>query len=558
MQLNIRVAGPAGLGINSTAEIIWSIASNLWYEVLTDIEYESRIKWWTNHFDINISDKYKSISKMVDILIVFDHKSIYKYLKDLKEKSFILSNNKWIEKLDKEIISYINEKNITLLWIDIDDKYDNTYFIWLLAKLLQIPLVEIKKEIEKVFSRKWQEVVDKNIKVVEDIINSSIEIKSHIFLKKIWENKKFSYGNKMITLWALDSWLEYYSAYPMTPASTILTEVIKANRCKFLQAEDEIAVINSALGASYTWLRSMVWSSGWWFALMTEALSFAVQAEIPITVVLSQRAGPSTGTPTYHEQWDLPYALSPTFGDYNHIILIPNSVEEAYTMAWKSLSLADKYQSIVILLIDKQLSEAHTNIREDLMPNRIDRWEILDNPPQDYARYKLTDNWVSPRVRVWTKNWDFIATSYEHDEYGATTEDSEMKKKMTEKRFKKLENFYKKENIKWYDIYNEKAKKIIMTMWLNNYVVKKFIALNPEYGLISIRFLKPLDNRLRQDLENREEVIFIENNYSGQLENYITKELSLNFIQGLEIKNLRKYDLLPFYYEDVEEGINNL
>jgi 2-oxoglutarate/2-oxoacid ferredoxin oxidoreductase subunit alpha len=99
----------------------------------------------------------------------------------------------------------------------------------------------------------------------------------------------------------------------MTPSSTILSEIIKSKKVPFLQAEDEISVINSALGASFTGTRSMVGTSGGGFALMTEALSFAVQAEIPITAVLSQRAGPSTGTPTFHEQGDINFALNPTF-----------------------------------------------------------------------------------------------------------------------------------------------------------------------------------------------------------------------------------------------------
>lgn len=137
----------------------------------------------------------------------------------------------------------------------------------------------------------------------------------------------------MISYGAIASELEFYAAYPMTPASTILTEIINSKKIKTLQAEDEIAVINSALGASFTGARSMVGTSGGGFALMTEALSFAVQAEIPIVVVLSQRAGPSTGTPTFHEQGDILYATRPTFGDIQNIVLCPSTMEEGYFMA---------------------------------------------------------------------------------------------------------------------------------------------------------------------------------------------------------------------------------
>jgi len=119
----------------------------------------------------------------------------------------------------------------------------------------------------------------------------------------------------------------------MTPASTVLSEIVNSKKVTYLQAEDEIAVMNSALGATFTGKRSMVATSGGGFALMTEALSFATQAEFPIVAVLSQRAGPSTGTPTYFEQSEILYALVPTFGGGDHVVLIPSTMEEGYAMA---------------------------------------------------------------------------------------------------------------------------------------------------------------------------------------------------------------------------------
>jgi pyruvate/2-oxoacid:ferredoxin oxidoreductase alpha subunit len=70
--------------------------------------------------------------------------------------------------------------------------------------------------------------------------------------------------------------------------------------------------------------------------------------------------------------------------------------------------------------------------------------------------------------------------------------------------------------------------------------------------LIIIKFFKPFDQRLKNDLKGKDEVIFVENNYSGQMENYVTKELHLNSQEGLKISHLRKYDLFPFYIEDFE------
>ena len=241
----------------------------------------------------------------------------------------------------------------------------------------------------------------------------------------------------MIAYGAIASELEFYSAYPMTPASSILTEIINSKKIPYLQAEDEIAVINAALGASFTGARSMVGTSGGGFALMTEALSFAAQAEIPIVAILSQRAGPSTGAPTFHEQGEILYATRPTFGDIENIVMVPSTLEEAYFMAGQSLNLAQKYQTTVIFLTDKQFSEGKVTIGE-LQAASVDRGKISENPGADYDRYQLTEDGVSPYVRVGVENGDFIATSYEHDEYGETSESSDMKIKMTEKRAKKV------------------------------------------------------------------------------------------------------------------------
>lgn len=551
MNLNTRITWAAWAWVNSTVDIIAELYAELGYDLITDIEYESRIKWWVNFFDVNISDKWeKFLTKYVDIILAFNHESLEKQISSLKENATIIINSKWINKLKEKWISF---DNFNVLELEITDKYDNTYLLWIYAKYLNLDINIILEKIEKIFGKKWTDTVEYNKNIVKNIFET-YEIKniSDFKISKVWESKKTIYWNKSLTKWSIEWGLEFYSAYPMTPASTILSEVINDWRVKYLQAEDEIAVINSALWASFTWARAMIGSSGWGFALMSEALSFAVQAEFPITVVLSQRAGPSTGTPTYHEAWDINFALNPTFGDFEHVVMYPSNLEEAYYFWGLALNIADKYQSIVLILMDKQSSEMVWTYWQLSVP-KIDRWIVLENPGVDYKRYELNESWVSPRVKVWTVNWDFIATSYEHDEYWATSEDPIVKKAFTEKRFKKLEDFFEKEWYSGYEIVNPTAKKMLIVTSFTSYTAKEFVKNNSEFGLIIIKFLKPLDIRLRKEIEWKEEIIFIENNYSGQLENYITKEFGLKYIPNLKISNLRKYDLFPFYIEDFNE-----
>lgn len=551
MRLNIRVTGAAGLGMNSTADIIADVLAELGYHVNTDIQYQSIIKGWLNYFDIFVSDTSKYISKYVDVLVALDAKNLEVALPFLKEEGIIIVNSKHLIKLEKNNISL---EDYQVLPLEITAKYDNTYLISILAKLFSLDETIILSKIEKIFSRKWAEVVAENKAIFTDIFqNYIIKVQNPVGpLLRLGAARKTIYGNKALTLWAIAGKLEYYSAYPMTPASTILTEVIKDGTVPYLQAEDEISVSMSALWASFAGKRSMVGTSGGWFALMVESISFAQQAELPLVMVLAQRAGPSTGTPTFFEQGDLNMALNPSFGDFDHIVIAPSSLENAYYSWGQALNLAQKYQTVVIVLIDKQFADGKATLESELVVPEIERGKLEINPAKDYKRYELTEDGVSPYTLPGTIDGDFIATSYEHDEYGATTEESGMKVAMTEKRMKKLHNFFQKEGIHGYEVFNPAAKKVIITTSYTIYTAKEFIKNNPEFGLIIIHFLKPLDERLLDEIKDKQEVIFVEGNYSGQLENYISKEFGLKYIPTLTIRNLRKYDLYPFYYEDFE------
>lgn len=549
---SIRIAGPAGLGMHSVMDIIASAFSSLGYNIITDSEYQSIIKWGLNFYDVNITTNTPYIARKIDVLIALNDKNIYPNLIDLKEGWVIIASKKWIDAVEKNVGDLRTKYKV--FDPEITDKYENTYLVGILAWVLGINTEVFHTFIRKSFLKKWDEIVAKNIEILDTyaVIGSEKRLSSEesgFDFSLEWTSKTMIYGNKALAYGAIASELEYFSAYPMTPASTVLSEIVNSKKVTYLQAEDEIAVMNSALGASFTGKRSMIATSGGGFALMTEGLSFAAQAEFPIVAILSQRAGPSTGTPTYQEQSEISYSLVPTFGGSDHVVLIPSTMEEAYYMGGQSLNIAQKYQTTVIILTDKQFSEGKVTTTE-LKSAPVNRGKLLENPTPEYKRYEFTDDGVSPYVRVGTENGDFIATSYEHDEYGATSEEMDMKVKMTEKRARKLENFYEKEGIMGYRVVNPAAKKMILTFSFTAYTAQAFVEENSEWWLIVVTCLKPLDARLRDVIIGLEKVVFVESNFSGQLEDYVTKEFGLKFVSTLQISHLRKYDLLPFYMED--------
>jgi 2-oxoglutarate/2-oxoacid ferredoxin oxidoreductase subunit alpha len=198
------------------------------------------------------------------------------------------------------------------------------------------------------------------------------------------------FGNECIAKGAIEAGMDFYAAYPMTPASSLIDVVTTDNRVTFFQGEDEIAVSMAMLGAKVAGKRSMCGTSGGGFALMTESIAFSNQAEIGGVYVLAQRDGPSTGTPTYTGQADLAYALNASFGDTFPIVLAPSTFEEGYRQIGKALNWSDIYQHPVILLTDKQFSEGYIAINpKDLKAEEIKRGKLVQGT-EGYKRYEFT------------------------------------------------------------------------------------------------------------------------------------------------------------------------
>jgi len=549
MKFIVAFSGPAGSGVNTAWLIVWDYFSKLWYDVIWDKEYQSIIKWWNNTFINYISDDWKFLSSNIDLFFAYDNLAITR-----NEKVYNLKKIIEVEKID--MVNMVSVAMFfAIIWKNIDEinQIVNDYF-W-------------NKKIPEIIQKRNQEALLKWYELAKDLEKIDLEIKN------IWE-REFIDGNYIVAEWAVDAALSFYSAYPMTPASTLIKYITKHKNVEFFQWEDEIAVAMSMLGARFAGKRAMCGTSGGWFALMTETISMANQMEIWWVYVLSQRWGPSTWTPTFTEQWDLLYALNASFWDTQPIVVYPSTIQNAYDLIQKVLNWADFYQHPIIILLDKQFSESYFSA--DLKRNLNSKDKKLDkikfNPENEevfewikdikednFLRYKLTEDGISPYTYPWIKNWDFIATSYEHTQSWSVTEDPEIKMQMTEKRHKKLDIFRENEfneNFRGFEVINENAKKFFVTMWMNRIVLEEYIKQNSEYGIIIIEVLQPLDEELGNFIEGREveKLIFVELNFSGQLENYLTWKLWLNCESWKDkIDRIRKYNNYPLFLEDLEK-----
>ena len=540
MHLNIAFSGPAGSGINTAWELLSELLSKKWYCVRVDKEYASVIKWSNNTMFVNISNDGKPyFSRKVQTFIALDKIAIEK-------------NSELFELEEIIDLSTVNTTR------------KNTFAFAVAVEKLNLK----HEEAEKMLEEKWFLAKDRewNLKALEEWIEFG---KNHGWVKSdfsndVWTPLSMQIWNSLIADGAAKAWLEFYSAYPMTPASTIINGILKYPEITFQQWEDEIAVSMMMLGASYAWKRAMCGTSGGWFALMVESLAFANQTEIWWVYVLSQRDWPSTGTPTFVAQWDLDIALNTWFGETKPIVLAPSNYEETYEMISWALNWSEIYQHPVIFLVDKTLSECLMSINvSKLKEPEIRHWEIAKESDSDkYLRYKNTESWISPRAVPWTKNTLFIASSYEHTESWATNENPRIKVQQMEKHARKMNTFKKEELKEWiaYEIINPNAKKFFITRWINRYPIEKVISKNNDWWLIVMKVFQPFDESLRKffkEKENRiEKLLFVELNHDGSCERYIRSECWLTTDEwNNKIDHLRKFSLYPFMVEDIEEKI---
>jgi len=395
----------------------------------------------------------------------------------------------------------------------------------------------------QVIQTQYPRGIEDNISFANKIYDMvKTECQSKFPLEKGYKERKIISGNQSISLGAIAGGLDVYYAYPMTPASTILHFLAKQAEnfgIAVVHAESEIAVINMAIGSAFTGAKSMVGTSGGGFALMTEGFSLAGITETPLLVVLSQRPGPATGVPTYTEQADLSFALTAGHGDFLRIVTSPATVEEAYYLTSEMLDLVWKFQTPGILLTDKHLSECSMTV--DIDVERANWAEPKINNGSDYKRYLNTSDGISPMLFPPSKEiikWN----SYEHDEFGITTEDAEMITLMHDKRNKKestlIEYLKGKETVNI--IRGEHPTNIFAfgSTYMSVLEALKYGNINPS--AIQPVYLNPLPIWELEEFKNQDNVV-VEQSISGQFTTLLKEKA------GLKIKHtIKRYDGRPF------------
>lgn len=579
------MGGPAGFGIKAAGQTLARcfMRGGLYTFDLT--EYPSLIRGGHNTYLVRVSPE-PVLSQVVpiDILVALDGETVTRHVTELVEGGALLYDPATVT-----IEGTIDAAHVCAVAVPFDEIVKaaggkaimrNVAALGAVLGLSHYPLSFLTDSLREQFAHKPPEVADINVAVAAKGYEYGAAAKCAFpFTLTPVDGvppRILVDGNEAIGLGALAAGIGMYCAYPMTPASSLLTFLAARDReygFVVKHTEDEIAAMNMVIGAAFGGARAMCATAGGGFSLMVEALGLAGASESAVVVGVLTRPGPATGMPTWTEQSDLRFVLHAAQGEFPRVVLAPGDRTDAFELTWQAFNLADILQTPVILLGDTYLSDNRQSVapfdtaavvvdRGKLMTegSAADRPEAL-NDEGIYLRYKVTDDGVSTRILPGVTGALQVVNSYEHDEYGfgAAGEDAKVRIAQNEKRMRKLDLaagivpppvFYGSPvadadiSIVLFGTTKQPARQA--AEWLERDGIK--------VALMQVVTMWPFPaDAVTAFLDASRSTMVIEGNFTGQLEGLIRQEC----LRSLDW-HLRRYDGRPFSPEQIFETVKEV
>jgi 2-oxoglutarate ferredoxin oxidoreductase subunit alpha len=467
-EVTIGIGGAAGDGLDKSGDTLAKTAGRLGLHVYAYNSYQSIIRGGHIWLRVRLGEeKVYNHGDRLTALVALNQDSIERHAPEVDEGGFVIFNS---DKLKCE--PSLVKKDVQILGLPMGEVtaevakthgaiqpiMQNTVAVGAVMALTNIDFAVGAEVLKDTFAHKGDKVIDLNVSLLSagyEYAKSKAKPLSKTF-KFSKTRRPFVTGNEVFGIAAAAAGCKFYSAYPMTPASTILhwmaNHAEQAGIC-VKQAEDELAVINMAVGAGIAGVRSMCATAGGGFALMTEAIGMAGIMESPVVCIEVQRGGPSTGLPTKTEQADLNQVYGASQGEFPRMIVAPRDTADCFDTTVEAFNVAEKYQMPVLIMSDLLLSEHPETVEPAVFKHdvKIDRGSMVHEWPESNGKFKrfslVAHNGVSPRSIPGTANTIYTSGTDEHDEYGILISDmftaAPVRRKMMEKRMTKFEHLLK-------------------------------------------------------------------------------------------------------------------
>jgi len=566
IDLNILIGGTAGQGVHAITLPLAKTLVRRGCQVLFIQSYESRIRGGHLFNLIRVADRPLISSREgVDILVALNQETVTLHLKELSRDGVIIYDASRVKEIPDDHPSVaLTHEDLIPGEAKAGEIAVNAGVCGALLGLLQAPLGPMLELLKETFEAKGAPVVEWNVQAATrgyELAAGKGAALSLAGMPQPAERRLLISGHEALALGALAAGLQFISGYPMTPWSSVLNAVgQRARRYGVVveQAEDEIAAINMALGASYAGVRSMTGSSGGGFCLMTEGLGLTAMTETPLVIVEAMRPGPSTGLPTRTSQGDLGFVLGAGQDDFPRAILAPGTPAQGFALAAKAFNLADRYQMPVFLQTDQYFADTQFTHEAADFPAQVEIDRALETGPAEgeYERYAFTDSGVSPR-RLPGFGPVVVADSDEHTPDGHLTEDLEVRLKMHEKRLRKLTGLV--QELGGITAAGPAEAPLVLACWGSSYgpVAEAVARLNADQvpaRLVHLSELWPFPrDAVSAALAGAQKLVMVELNATGQLNRLLRQETGLN-ADHLVLK----YDGRPFTPEYILRGLKGI
>ncbi len=569
INLVIEICGSAGEGTISAGEILSRFMSGQGFEIMSFDSYPAEIRGFGKcvaHTRISNHPIY-SPGKMADILISLNDTHAVSQLGSLKDNGVLIYDSRPV-KLHEEDQSVAGKAGPGVIRYGAplrelaqaaagNDRGMNMTALGVLAAVVRLDPDAFIKAVQSRYAGKKQGIIDANVHSFEKGFEWAGEhlrkqdpytFENANPAKKSTE-KIIVNGNQLVARAALDAGLTFYAGYPITPATKImeiLSRELPRHGGTLLQTEDEIAAIGAVLGAGFGGKRAMTATSGPGFALMTEFTGLSVMAEVPAVIINSQRGGPSTGMPTKTEQSDFNAALFGGPGDCPRIVLAPTDTASCYNATVMALYLAEKYQTLVVVLLDFFLSNSIKNIDVPEKPDPLHLNANIAPAPDaldEYRRYRITESGISPRTIPGTPGGMYFSTGLEHNEFGRPDYSEAGHTRMSAKRFRKFETVLSEAPEPYLSVKNGGHLDIGVVSWGSSAGAAHEAVMTARKqgmnaGSFSSLMLSPFPGRPLIEFAARCKTILVpELNFSGQFAAFVTGIIQrpverLNFVTG--------------------------
>ncbi|HEX3797968.1 MAG TPA: 2-oxoacid:acceptor oxidoreductase subunit alpha [Verrucomicrobiae bacterium] len=570
----IRIAGNSQDGIQAIGGFLARLAGRSEQEVMTFMTIPATISGGPSIFQVRIgSGEVLSSGDEADVLIAFYQHSYEGHISSLKKDGIVLYDsdhvvpNPELEKTYHHIGVPISGLTVEAIGGTAKDKGKNIYTLGLVAKMFDLNVPKLEKLIGERFTGKDPSILNNALAAFHagysHSLGNVVETFKFVDSQKRAGTQVVMNGNEALGYGLLAAGVRFGAGYPITPWSDIM-ELLRRELPKyggtFVQTEDEIAAISMAIGSSYSGRVAVTGSSGPGISLKTEALGWAVMAEIPLVIVDVQRGGPSTGMPTNVEQSDLNIACYGGHGDSPRVVIAPANVEDCFYMAIEAVNIARKYSVPVIMLTDQAIAtriEAFTepNLEKVVQDISPDFTPVPDHKPYDLSAPDGITHHVAPGTRILSGKYP-VATGLEHDELGHPTGSPKLHMQMSAKRRKKLQALGASLPVP--KIYGPSEGNVLLVGWGSTEgpvkeAVDRARAAGDSVSSIHLKHLNPLPNGLENIFAGFNHVLVVEMNDEG-LYGYGQLAGILRARYGdPKIRGINKTDGLTFKVKEIVE-----